>query len=213
MPTDDLIERLGADVRPVARFYAARRLGLGLGAGTIVSAAIMLAWLGVRPDFADAMATGPFWVKFAYTLATAASALWLLERLSRPGARNAAQAAGAVAPLALMVLLGLAQWIAAAPDQRERLAMGASHDLCPWRIAALSAPLLIGGLWALRGLAPTRPTLSGAVAGVCAGGAGAFVYAFHCDESAMPFVAIWYTFGIAVSGLAGALAARRLLRW
>ncbi len=213
MPTDKLIDRLSGEVRPVARFYAARRLALGLGLGLAVSAAIMPAWLGVRPDFVAAMSTAPFWIKFAYTLGTAAAMLWLLERLSRPGARTARQSAAAAAPLAITALLGLAQWSLAAPAQRTHLLLGASFDICPWRIAVLSAPLLIGGLWAMRGLAPTRPVLSGAVAGLCSGGVGAFVYAFHCDESAMPFVALWYTAGIAISGAVGALAGRRLLRW
>jgi hypothetical protein len=213
MPTDRLIDRLCGELRPVPRNYAARRLGMGLGLGLIVSSAVMLVWLGVRPDFADAMETGPFWIKFAYTLGTAAAMLWLLERLARPGARTALQTVVSAVPLTVIVLLGLIQWAVAAPGQRPHLTLGGSYDICPWRIAALSIPLLIGGLWAMRGLAPTRPALAGAVAGVCAGGAGAFVYAFHCDESAMTFVAIWYTLGIAASGLAGALIGRRLLRW
>lgn len=213
MSTDSLINRLGEEARAVPKFYAARRLGLGLGIGLVASAATMLAWLGVRPDFMEATATAPFWIKFAYTLGTAAAMLWLVERLARPGARTALQTIVAGVPLGLMALLGMAQWITAAPVDRPHLTLGASYDICPWRIVALSIPLLIGGLWAMRGLAPTRPALAGAVVGVCAGGAGAFVYAFHCDESAMPFVAIWYTLGIAASGLAGALIGRRLLRW
>ncbi len=56
-------------------------------------------------------------------------------------------------------------------------------------------------------------TLAGAVAGVLAGAIGTFVYAFHCNESAMPFVAIWYTLGIAAVGVLGALLGRVTLRW
>ncbi len=213
MPTDKLIDSFCDEVRAAPRNYAARRLGIGLGLGLIVSAAVMLVWLGVRPDFSDAMATGPFWIKFAYTLGTAGAMLWLLERLARPGARTAVQTVVSGVPLTLMLVLGLIQWVAAAPGQRQHLTLGGSYDICPWRIMALSIPLLIGGLWAMRGLAPTRPALAGAIAGISAGGAGAFVYAFHCDESAMPFVAVWYTLGIAASGLVGAVIGRRLLRW
>ena len=75
----------------------------------------LLAWLGVRPDFMEATATAPFWIKFAYTLGTAAAMLWLVERLARPGARTALQTIVAGVPLGLMALLGMAQWITAAP--------------------------------------------------------------------------------------------------
>lgn len=213
MPTDRLIDQLCGDLKPSPSFQAARRLALGLGLGVAGSAAVMLLWLGVRTDLSDAISSAAFWIKFGYTLATAAAALWLLERLARPGACTRIQNIVATLPLAVMIVVGLTQWIVAAPDQRLSLTLGSSHLVCPWRIALLSIPLLAGALWALRGLAPTRPTLSGAVAGVCSGGAGAFVYAFHCGETAMPFVAVWYTAGIAVSGVAGALIGRRALRW
>ncbi len=62
-------------------------------------------------------------------------------------------------------------------------------------------------------LAPTRPALAGAAAGLAAGALGAFIYAFHCDESAAAFVALWYTFGIVSVGAIGAVAGRVLLRW
>ncbi|WP_376772196.1 NrsF family protein [Phyllobacterium trifolii] len=35
----------------------------------------------------------------------------------------------------------------------------------------------------------------------------------HCDERAMPFVAIWYTLGVVIRGLAGAFMGRLILRW
>ena len=77
----------------------------------------------------------------------------------------------------------------------------------------LSLPLLIGAFWVLRGLAPTRLTLAGTAAGLAAGALGSLVYSFHCTESAMPFVAIWYTLGVLVPGLIGAIAGRFVLRW
>jgi hypothetical protein len=65
----------------------------------------------------------------------------------------------------------------------------------------------------MRQLAPTRPILAGGCAGLLAGAAGAWVYAFHCNESAAPFMAIWYTLGIAAAGLLGAATGRWVLRW
>src|SRR5690606_10056653 len=58
-----------------------------------------------------------------------------------------------------------------------------------------------------------RRPVAGAAAGVLAGGAGAFAYAFHCPELAAPFLAVWYVLGMAMPVVAGALIGPRLLRW
>jgi len=39
------------------------------------------------------------------------------------------------------------------------------------------------------------------------------VYAFHCPELALPFLAIWYVAGMALPVVAGALLGPRVLRW
>jgi hypothetical protein len=65
----------------------------------------------------------------------------------------------------------------------------------------------------MRGLAPTRLRETGAVIGLAAGGAGAFAYAWHCTETGAPFLAVWYTVGIALAALLGWLAGPRVLRW
>jgi len=211
MKTDALIERLAADAAPVRRSAAARTLALGLGVGAFVSAAAMLAWIGIRADSATAMAGWPYWMKFAYTLAVALIALGAVERLARPGAR--ARAAWQSLPLGAMALGALVQWLATPDAEHMHLLLGVSHTVCPWRIVALAMPVFAGLLWSLRRLAPTRPAVAGAAAGVLAGAAGAWIYAFACAESSVAFVAVWYTAGIALTGLLGALIGRWALRW
>lgn len=213
MKTDALIENLSERASPARPGLAPRVVAACLAAGAAVSFALMLVWLGLRPDLSQASATGAYWMKFFYTLLFAASAGWTLARLAQPGARALRQGLLEVAPFA-----ALAAWsamrLASAPAQaRMPLLMGASHQVCPWRIAALSLPILAALLFGLRRLAPTRPALAGLAAGLAAGAAGAFVYAFHCDESSAPFVALWYTSGIAAVGALGALLGRYLLRW
>jgi hypothetical protein len=110
-------------------------------------------------------------------------------------------------------LLALWSWRTALPADHAKILFGGSYDICPWRIVVLALPVFAGIFWALRKLAPTRPMLAGAVGGLAAGAAGAFVYAFHCDESGMPFVAIWYTLGIISVGALGAVLGRWSLRW
>ncbi|MBV8976947.1 MAG: DUF1109 domain-containing protein [Alphaproteobacteria bacterium] len=213
MRTDALIESLSALAEPVPRAMVWRRLALGAGAGGAVSLGLMLAWLGVRPDLAQAMATGAYWMKFFYTLVFAGAAFWTLERLSRPGAPSRSQMLLEALPFAAVAAIAAVELMGAAPSARHHLMMGASAGVCPWRIVLLALPVLAGAIWSVGRLAPTRPVLAGIGAGLAAGALGAFIYAFHCDESAAPFVAIWYTLGIAAVGALGGLLGRLFLRW
>jgi hypothetical protein len=213
MKTDALIDRL-SDAAPQPRSGAVvRTLVIGLGAGTLVSTLAMLFWLGVRPDIADAMRTGAYWMKFFYTLLFALAGFWTVERLSRPGAASRRQMVLESLPFALLASWAAMRLTMAPAPMRMPMMMGHSAHVCPWRIVVLALPIFAGAFWSLRRLAPTRPVIAGLAAGLAAGALGAFVYAFHCDESAAPFVALWYTFGIGLVGLAGAVLGRFLLRW
>ncbi|MBK8838593.1 MAG: DUF1109 family protein [Hyphomonadaceae bacterium] len=83
----------------------------------------------------------------------------------------------------------------------------------PWLIFALALPGLAATLRAMRGFAPTRTALAGAAAGLLAGGVSATVYGLHCDENAAAFVAVWYSLGIGMTAVAGAILGPRVLRW
>jgi hypothetical protein len=213
MKTDDLVQSLSAEVKPVNRGTVARRLALGLGAGAVVSSVIMLVWIGPRPDLAHALTTSMFWVKFGYAALAGLILAAATSRISRPGARLGALALAIALPFAGMGAMGAMRLAMAAREAWHGLLMGASADVCPWRIFVIGLPLLAGAVWAVRGLAPTRLTLAGFLAGGTAGALGALIYGFHCPETAAPFVAVWYTLGMAlVAALGGALGAR-VLRW
>jgi hypothetical protein len=212
MKTDELIQALSADLPKVAPGAVGRRIALGLGLGAVGSAAVMLTWLGPRPDLAQAMLTPMFWMKLGYAAATGLILAAVLARLARPAARPGVLAAVAAAPFAVVALIALARFAQAPPEARQALLMGHSSMLCPWRIAAIGLPVLAGAVWAVRGLAPTRLLLAGLVAGGCAGGLGAAVYAVACTETSAPFLAIWYSLGMVLLASVGA-AASRLLRW
>lgn len=213
MKTDDLIAALAADARPVRRSAVWTRWALALLLASALSALIMaLAW-GVRPDIHQAMRTTPFWMKAGYTAALGVAGLLMVERAGRPGVRLgwgvALAAAAFVAILALaaheLMNLPMASWRA---DM-----MGSSARVCPWRILAISAPVFLIAMATLRWMAPTRPAVAGAAAGLLAGGLGATVYGLHCQETAAAFTAMWYTFGMALWPLVGAAIGRWALRW
>jgi len=211
--TDDLIANLSSDARPAGWKSARMRLLWPLAIGAIASFAAMDLWLGIRPDLSHAMTTSAYWMKFAYTLGLAVVALLIVMRLARPGADAARRMKLLIIPVGTIAAL-TAFALARVPDgSREHLLFGASSAVCPWRIVALSLPLLAAAMAGMRRLAPTQLGLAGVAAGLLAGAAGAWIYAFHCDESAAPFVAVWYTFGIGAVAVLGGLLGKWLLRW
>jgi hypothetical protein len=155
-----------------------------------------------------------FWLKLAYSGALGGLGLVLAARLSRPGARIDLVLTGSAAGLvALIAVIATTQLVNAPAELRMPMMMGHSWSLCPWLIVTVAAPIYLAMALGLRGLAPTRPTLAGAAAGLAAGGIGAAVYALHCPEYEPAFIAVWYTAGILVSAGLGALIGSRLLRW
>ena len=212
MRTDDLIAHLSSGLEPVKSGAVARLLLGAVLLGIAGSVLVMLTVVGPRPDLAAAMTHPGMWTKLAYSFAIAAFGLWLVERAGRPGAELARPIMALALPLLAIVLLAGLQM--SAPDADiTGLVMGHSSRVCATYVTLTALPTLAATFWALRKLAPTRLTLAGAGAGLFAGAAGAFVYCFHCNEEAAPFIAIWYSLGIvAVTGI-GALLGRTLLRW
>ncbi len=213
MRTSDLIEALSERLEPVSNRALYWRLGAWVGGGAVISAVLMLTALGLRPDLTSAMGGVMFWTKFAYTLALGGLALWAAERLGRPGVKAHLPLTILVVVVAIFAVLAAGRLMIAPSPMRYRMLMGHSARLCPCLILALAAPLLVGTVMGLRGFAPTQPMLAGLAGGLAAGGLAAFVYAFSCNESAMPFVALWYTLPVLAAGLIGALIGRFALRW
>jgi hypothetical protein len=212
--TPDLIDSLVAGLKPVPRRAMARRLGLGVGFGAAIALAITLSLWGVRPDLANALATSPFWMKFAFAAALCFCGLAAIRALARPEGRVPTAAwFGICAILLTMMLLAGAQLLAADVVGYRRLVLGATAAVCPWLIALLSLPILIGVLSVMRTMAPTQLPLAGAAAGLVAGSAAACVYAISCDESSAVFVLLFYGLGIAVPTAVGGLIGSRVLRW
>lgn len=211
--TDELIASLATGLTPVPPGRAARRVALGLGVGAAGSTVLMLAWLGPRPDLAQAIGTPMFWMKFGYAAITGLLLAAVLVRLAKPASRPGLFAPLVAAPFAVVAIMAVARFFQAPPDIQPALLMGHSAMTCPWRILAIGAPLLAGAVWAVRGLAPTRLTLAGLAAGGCAGALGAAIYAIACNETSAPFLAIWYTLGMALVAGLGAASGGRLLRW
>ncbi len=213
MKTDDLIGLLARGAFAVEAGGVRRRYAMALGWGVSGTLLLMLFWLGVRPDMARAVLLPMFWVKLGFLATLLAGALVAALRLSRPGVPMGRVALAVVAPVLAMWLLAAFTLLGAASGERAALLLGMSWSVCPFYIAALSMPAFIAALWAMRGLAPTRPVLAGAASGLLSGAIGALAYSLYCPEMAAPFIGIWYLLGMMIPVVLGGVLGRRLLRW
>jgi hypothetical protein len=195
METDQLIRTLAADnahrERPVKLVLA-----LALLAAAPVSVALFFAGLGVRPD-----------------VMTAIAAIAISLHLSRPEASLQGWAWLLLIPAGLLVI-----GISGEMMVPQRLPMmtrlvGNNSRLCMTAIPVMSLPLLAAALIGLRHGAPTRPAVTGAIAGLLSAGLAATLYASHCTDDSPLFVATWYTMAAALVAAIGALAGSKVLRF
>ena len=135
------------------------------------------------------------------------------RRLASPG--RSAGWATAVGAALLVVLWAVAVVDVASAPAASRAARVLGHSALPCvaLITVLALPVLAALFVVLRGLAPTHLRAAGMAAGALAGGIAAAAYEIHCDEMALPFVAVWYVLGMALPAGLGALLAPRWLRW
>lgn len=212
MKTDDLIHAIAEDATP-SGLHPQRSLALAL-AGAVAAAAILF-WLllGPRGDALASLAEPRFVLKFLVTLGLTAAAIGLVLRLIRPGAapglwRNALLLAPG------LLLIGIGGELLTVPAERwMTVLVGVNARICLTYIPLMGLAPLGLILLALRSGAPTRPALTGAVAGLIAGGISAAFYASHCPDDSPLFVATWYVLAIAMLVALGALLGRRLLCW
>lgn len=212
MRTDDLTDMLARNAAAEPRGQPARWWGAAVAGASIVSVVAMMGWLGVQPRLAQILDSPQWWGKAGFGLAMAVIGLAAVVRLGRPG-QGRLSLVWALGPLLLMWAVAFGQLAAAPEAARISLVLGHTWQGCPMRVATLSVPGFLAAFWVLRRMAPTRPVLAGAAAGLFAGGVGATVYAFHCPELAPAFVGVWYVLGMAIPTALGAAIGPRALRW
>jgi hypothetical protein len=213
MKTDDLISMLATGVTPVNRHALARRFAIAVAVGAALAAVLVATTLHVRTDLAEVADTPLFWAKVALPLSLLLGALWMATRLARPGVAPGFSWLGVGVPFAAIWLAALAVLAQTPAAGRVAAVLGTTWRVCPLNIAMLSVPAFIAVFWALRGLAPTRLVLTGAVGGLLSGAVATLAYCLHCPEMGVAFWGVWYVLGMLVPTAIGALLGPCLLRW
>lgn len=213
METNELVRMLATGAGPADTHVASRRYSLALGFGVLGATLLMLAFLGIRADLAEAALWPQFWLKVGFVALLVIGSLFAVLRVSRPGVKLAKTRWLILTPLVAMWAIAALALMDADPAQRPRMFLGDTWKTCPFLIAMLSAPVFVGVIWAMKGLAPTQPRLAGFMAGLLSGTTAALVYCLHCPESQAPFIAFWYVLGMLIPAGVGAMLGRLVLRW
>lgn len=213
MKTEELIQSLAANVKPVSQRAVGQRLALGMIGGAIVALIVIVTWLGLRPDLASAMQGFPLWMKVTYTASLGIVAITATSSLARPETKSLRWLWLLAVPILLLAGIGIAEFAYAPAGAAVDIWLGDSWQVCPWIVLILSLPIFFGLLWSYRRFAPTQLRAAGATAGLSAGAWAATLYCLHCPEVSAMFVLTWYSLGIGLATLLGALIGPKVLRW
>jgi hypothetical protein len=210
--TYEFIAALSADPVPEP-IRLGRRFALALVLGLVGSLAIYALLMGPRPDIAEAARTARFCLKSIDSLAFALPSLLLTLKLARPDAKPKALAVWLLAPFILLGAGVVVELLVVPRDEWLPRLIGHNSMFCMRMIPLLAAPILVTLIVALRAGAPTRPALTGALAGAASAGIAALLYSSHCPDDSPLFVATWYPLATLICMGVGAIAGRRFLAW
>lgn len=213
MRTDDLISLMSAGSGPVDTSWLRRVTWRVATAALGVTAVLLVATIGPRPDLAAKVMTAPVIAKLAFGASIAGIALFLFQRSLRPGLKPKPWLPLVLIPIGLALAAALVTLARAPAEQWQALIFG--HY---WRSCLVNVPLFaLCPLVALTGLArqgaPADPPFTGLCAGLAAAGLAIIAYALHCPDDTLPFLAAWYTLAVAIVAIVAGVTVPRFLRW
>ena len=215
MNTERLIDVLSTNLEPVSQGRLEKTLILAIVTGGAAAFSLMLATVGPRPDLHSTAHLEWSAVKLLFALSVIGVGAPLLIRSMRPGLED--KTWGLIfLPFFVAIAVALTPLFSGPPQAWRGLldaATTTSPGRCLYCIPFFAVIPWAAAICALRKGAPTRLKLSGAIAGIVAGGLGAAAYALSCKSDTIPFIAIWYGLAIALCAALGALFGPRLLRW
>jgi hypothetical protein len=214
--TERLVDLLSANLEPVARVRFGRTLLVAMLTGGAAAFVLMLATVGPRTHLDSTAHLEWTALKLLFAMSVIGTTAPPLLKSMRPGFEKTIHLALLFVPFLATILAALAMLLFVTPQAWIAMVRGATSVspvrclLCIVFFAALPFATLV---WALCQGAPTQLKLSGAIAGVVAGGFGAAAYAFACTSDTIPFIAVCYGAAVAFCAFIGAELGPRLLRW
>ena len=216
--TDDLLDKLAADLKPVKPMRLWPLWGLAF-AGLILAALFVMAVYQPRPEMAalgHGVMPSTFMIlgKPLLFLMTGLSALWGVGDLVRPQGRLRLRTVAPVGILlAWVVVSTLFQYVDDGPASTMHSLEG-GNQLCFETIVGggLIGFGMLWGVW-LRKAATASPVTLGALSGLAAASLAASAYAIHCNMDAPAYLLLVYGVAVGLITALTALLGRRLFKW
>ncbi|MCK1277383.1 DUF1109 domain-containing protein [Bradyrhizobium sp. 61] len=213
MRTDQLIESLVAELKPVDRTRISRALLSALTIGAMAALSMMFAVFGAIPNLLSRPHPDVFVGKLLFGVGVAATAATILPKLARPRAGVRNSPALVFVPFIAIVAVAVSALAPVSVTEWSGMIFEEHSIRCLLTIPLLAIAPFMALVWALRLGAPTDLPSAGEIAGLVAAGLGATACALPCVDHWIPAVAIWYGVPIGICALLGARLGPRLLRW
>lgn len=213
---DALLDRLATDLEPVKPLDD-RPTALVLAGLFAAAAALVLVWLGARPDLV-LMQPHPMFMLRSGTLAVlAVVCVAAVVAQAHPGVGRNNQGLGqgwkvAAAMAALFPLVGAVVAFSDPAHARAMMAMPTGWQCLRMSLmsgAVCAVPMVLH----LRRGAPVAPERAGLLVGLASGSLGALAYNLHCPFDSVVYIGLWYGVAVAAAAVAGRLLVPRLIRW
>jgi len=213
MTTDQLISLLAADLKPVDRWRILRAVIVALAIGTAAAFGVMLLIFGARAEMPGVRNPDFLVIKLLFAFAVVVTGAKVLPRMARPGTEARSFPALIFMPFAAIAAAAVVVLGSAHFSTWTGMVFEKDSLTCLLSIPLLAVLPFTALIWALSIGAPTDETRAGEIAGLVAGGLGAFVCAFPCADGALPSIALWYGLPIGICTTFGAMLGPSLLRW
>ncbi|MDR3496942.1 MAG: DUF1109 domain-containing protein [Ancalomicrobiaceae bacterium] len=213
MDTDQLIDRLVADHRPVDPRWIERASLMAALAALGVAIVLVATIIGFRSDIPAAVMEGRIVAKYGFVILSSLVAGLVYCRMARPGRQLKFIGLAYLLPLGF---IGAAAGLAASGQGLADIGLKIADP--NWRFCLIFVPsfaIIPFFLFAavLKRAAPTDLKGAGFAAGILATSVVSLAYASHCPADSPLFVTVWYPLAYLIGGLAGRTVAPRVLRW
>lgn len=215
MKTDDLIDKLSAELKPVKPLMAPLHLTAMFSFMGLILVALSFLMMSKRSDLQDQFLNPVFLTDITFSFLLAVVALALSTHLSRPGQQNQVKKISSVTIAILaMVLVYDGFRVAQLSQAQIHLGLHLSGLDCFFAVLGYAVMLGVALIAVLKKGASMNPKLSGLVVATACVGFGNVAIAFFCGNENGMHILAWHFAAPMIAALGcGLLAGRYLLRW